>query len=123
MLDLTAEEGWKIDAEATNRLRAVYRDLGTSFFAGRPAHRNLELVYIRDRHNDQLHTVSLRIGRFLVEHQLERILKRLSKTGFLTEVETARIAAVAETSGGKNLYLLQELARQLPPRVESDGGP
>ena len=79
-----------------------------------PAFRNLELIYIRDRHSDRLHTVSLRFSRYLVEHSLGRILKRLSKSGLLTADETARLAAVAEASGGKNLYLMQELARQVP---------
>jgi len=114
VLDVTAGRGSEFDAEAIPNLRSTYRDLNSSFFAGEPAFHNLELVYIRDRHSDQLHTVSLRFGRYLVEHSLARILKRLSKGGFLTEEETARITAVAEASGGKNLYLLQELARQLP---------
>ena len=34
--------------------------------------------------------------------------------GLLTEEETAGISAVAKASGGRNLYVLQELARQLP---------
>ena len=89
-------------------------DLNDHFFAGEPAYRNLELIYLRDLHSDRLHTVSLRFGRYLVEYFLARILKRLSKGGFLTEEETARMSAVAEASDGKNLYLLQELARQLP---------
>lgn len=114
VLDLTARDGSRIAAGLIERLRTVYRDLNDSFFAGKPAHRNLELVYIRNRHSDQLHTVSLRVGRYLVEHQLERTLKRLSKAGFLNEEETANITAVAEASGGKNLYLLQELARRVP---------
>jgi hypothetical protein len=115
VLDLTAGEGTEVDGGAIDRLRIAYGDLGHSFFAGRQAHHNLELVYIRDRHSDRLHTVSLRLGRYLVEHQLERILKRLSKAGFLTDEETTRITAVADASGDRNLYLLQELARQLPP--------
>lgn len=114
VLDLTAKEPSRIGAGSIDRLRTVYGDLSNSFFAGIPAHRNLELVYIRDRHSDRLHTVSLRVGRYLVEHHLERILRRLSKAGFLTEEETARLTAVAEASGGKNLYLLQELARRVP---------
>jgi transglutaminase-like putative cysteine protease len=123
VLDLAARDGAEVDARAIDRMRTVYRDLSRSFFAGKPAHRNLELVYIRDRHSDQLQTVSLRVGRYLVEHQLGRILRRLAKAGLLTEEETARIAAVAEASGGRNLYLLQELARQLPPSTEGNGGP
>jgi transglutaminase-like putative cysteine protease len=119
VLDVTVAGGSDLDPEITSRLRAVYRDLNSHFFAGEPAFRNLELIYIRDRHSDRLHTVSLRFGRYLVEHSLARILKRLSKGGFLTVEETAMISAVAETSGGKNLYLLQELARQLPASASS----
>ncbi len=114
VLDVTAGNGSEFDAGMISRLRSVYQDLNNHFFAGEPAFRNLELIYIRDRHSDRLHTLSLRFGRYLVEHSLARILKRLTKGGLLTEEETARIAAIAEASGGKNLYLLQELARQLP---------
>ena len=105
----------KPDLETINRMRAAYTDLNGHFFGGVKAHHNLELIFSRDRHSDRLHTVCLRFGRYLVEHYLDRILKRLSKGGLLTEEETARISAVAEASGGKNLYVLQELARQLPP--------
>jgi len=118
VLDVTAGHGSEFDAEITSDLRSVYQDLNNPIFAGEPAYRNLELVYIRDRHSDRLHTVSLRFGHYLVEHSLARILKRLSKSGLLTEGETAKMAAVAEASGGKNLYLLQELARQVPISAE-----
>lgn len=114
VLDVTAGTNSKFNAETISSLRSVYQDLNDPFFAGEPAFRNLELIYIRDRHSDRLQTVSLRFGRYLIEHYLDRILKRLSKSGLLTEDETARMAAVAETSGGKNLYSLQELARQSP---------
>jgi len=114
VLDVTAGNGSEFDAEMISKLRSVYQDLNNYFFAGEPAFRNLELIYIRDRHSDRLHTLSLRFGRYLVEHSLARILKRLTKSGLLTVEETAKIAAIAEASGGKNLYLLQELARQLP---------
>ena len=104
----------KADLETIDRMRAAYKDLNGHFFAGLKAHYNLELVFSRDRHSDRLHTVSLRFGRYLVEHYLDRILKRLSKGGLLTEEETDRISTLAEASGGKNLYILQELARQVP---------
>jgi transglutaminase-like putative cysteine protease len=123
VLDLTDGDGSEVDNDAIDTLRTIYGGLSHSFFAGGSAHHNLELVYIRNRHSDRLHTVSLRIGRYLVEHHLDRILRRLSKAGLLTEEETARIAAVAEASGGRNLYLLQELAHQLPPSTEGNGGP
>jgi len=114
VLDVTASNGSEFDTETISGLRSAYQDLNNQFFAGVPAFRNLELIYIRDRHSDRLYTVSLRVGRYLVERSLPRILKRLSKGGFLTEEETARISTVADASGGRNLYLLQELARQLP---------
>lgn len=126
VLDLVAENTSslesKTDLETIDRMRAAYTDLNGLFFAGMKAHQNLELVFSRDRHSDRLHTVSLRFGRYLVEHYLDRILKRLSKGGLLTEEETARISAIAETSGGKNLYALQELARQLPARESFNPG-
>jgi transglutaminase-like putative cysteine protease len=118
VLDLTAGTSSEIDAESMTILRSGYHDLNNHFFAGEPAFHNLELIFIRDRHSDRLHTVSLRFGRYLVEHSLARILKRLEKGGFLTEEEKLRISKVAEASGGKNLYLLQELARQLPKSAE-----
>jgi hypothetical protein len=114
VLDVTAGTGSEFNAETISSLRSVYQDLNQLYFAGEPAFRNLELIYIRDRHSDRLQTVSLRFGRYLIEHYLDRILKRLKKGDLLTEEETARLAAVAEASGGKNLYLHQELARQLP---------
>lgn len=118
VLDLTTEIGSKIDEAAINELRAVYRSLSAAFFASKPAYHNLELVYLRDRHTDRLHTVTLRLGRYLLEHQLDRVLKRLSKANLLMAEESARIAEVADASGGRNLYLLQELARRLPSGVD-----
>jgi transglutaminase-like putative cysteine protease len=122
VLDLVAEKGSalesKVDLETIDRMRAAYTDLNNLFFGGIQAHHNLELIFSRGRHSDRLHTVSLRIGRYLVEHYLERILKRLTKADLLTEEETVRITAVAEASGGKNLYVLQELARQPPISAE-----
>ena len=118
VLDLEAEKSSalesKADLEAIDRMRAAYTDLNGLFFGGMQANYNLELVFSRDRHSDRLQTVSLRFGRYLIEHYLDRILKRLTKGGLLTVEETAGISAVAEASGGKNLYVLQELARQLP---------
>jgi len=105
----------KTEHETIDLLIRAYSDLDNVFFGGVSAHRNLELIYDRDRHTDRLHTVSLRFGRYLVEHYLERILKRLSKQGLLTETETAKLSEIAEASCGKNLYVLQELARQHAP--------
>jgi transglutaminase-like putative cysteine protease len=114
VFDLRAEGSAEIDDKSIRQLRAVYTDLQSTFFAGEAAHHNLELLYLRDRHSDKLQTVSLRVGRFLLEHQLARILRGLSRAGFLTEAETAGLLTVATTSGGKNLYLLQDLARTVP---------
>jgi transglutaminase-like putative cysteine protease len=114
VLDVTTGRGSDLDAGAISHLRSVYQDLSSSFFAGEPAYRNLELIYVRDPHSDRLYSVSLRIGAYLVQHSLDRVLKKLSRGGLLTEEETAKVSAVAEISGRKNLYLLQELARQLP---------
>ena len=119
VLELAASVGnaleSKTDLETIERLSRAYSDLNGLFFAGTPAHRNLELVYARDRHTDRLHSVSLRVGRYLVEHHLDRILKRLSNNRLLTEEETAELSEIAKASGGKNLYVLQELARQHEP--------
>jgi len=122
VLDLVAEKGSalesKPDLETIHRMRAAYTDLNDLFFGGMQAHHNLELIFSRDHHSDHLHTVRLRFGRYLVEHYLDHILKRLSMGGLLTEEETGRISAVAKASGGENLYVLQELARQLPKSAE-----
>jgi transglutaminase-like putative cysteine protease len=109
-LDILVSEGSDPDSEAISRLRSAYQDLSFRFFSGDPAYRNLELIYVRDRHSDQLQTVSLRVGRYLVENFLDRILKRLVKGGLLSEGESERLSAVSEASGGRNLYLIQELA-------------
>lgn len=106
----------ELDLRTIDRMKSVHTDLSSLFFGGEPAHHNLELVFVRDRHSDRLRTVELRFGRYLVEHHLERIIRRLERAELLTEEEAARISAVAEASGWRNLYLLQELARQLPPR-------
>jgi transglutaminase-like putative cysteine protease len=116
VLELTAPAGRALDSESDletiELMMRTYSDLDTLFFGGLPAHYGLELVFERDRHTDRLHTVSLRFGRYLVEHFLDRILTRLSKSGLLTEQETSSFSEVAKASDGKNLYVLQELARQ-----------
>jgi len=126
-LDLVAENGSglesKVDLETIDRMRAAYTDLNNLFFAGMKAHHNLELIFSRDRHSDRLETVTLRFGRYLIEHYLDRILKKLSRENLLTDEEIARISAVAEASGGKNLYVLQELARQVPAGDSSGNSP
>jgi transglutaminase-like putative cysteine protease len=109
-LDVSVSKGSGPDSEAISRLRSAYEDLSFRFFSGNPAYRNLELIYVRDRHTDQLRTVSLRVGRYLVENFLDRILKRLVKGGLLTEAESEKLSVVSEASGGRNLYLMQELA-------------
>jgi len=119
VLELAASIGDALESETDldtiKRLSRAYSDLNGLFFAGAPAHRNLELVYARDRHTDRLHSVSLIVGRYLVEHHLDRILKRLSNNRLLKKEETAELSEIAKASGGKNLYVLQELARQHEP--------
>lgn len=117
VLDLVAEEYSSLesdtDLEMIDHMRTAFDDLNKMFFLGAPAHYNLELLHLRDPHTDGLHTLSLRFGRYLVEHQLDRILKRLAKKKILTNEEVARITEVADISGGRNLYIVQELAREL----------
>lgn len=118
VLDLSA--GWgrglesKVDLESIDHIRAAYRAMNDVFFSGVRANFNLELVFIRDPHSDRLHTVTLRFGRYLIEHFLEHILATLKKHHLLTDEEVARMTEIATASGGKNLYILQELARRLP---------
>jgi len=118
VLDLMAEEYSTLesdtDLEMIAQMQRAFIDLNSLFFDGTPAHYNLELLHLRDPHTDGLHTLSLRFGRYLVEHQLDRILKRLARKKILTDEEVARITEVAEVSGGRNLYIVQELARELP---------
>jgi transglutaminase-like putative cysteine protease len=118
LLELVAGEGSALESahelDTIDQLRSAYNDINRVLFDGTPAHHNLELFYTRNRHSDRLTTVSLRIGRYLVEHFLKRILKQLSRSGVLTEQETARLSAVAEATEGRNLYILQELAGRLP---------
>ena len=119
VLELAAGVGRSLDSETDletiEHLSRAYSDLNDLFFAGAPAYRNLELVFDRDRHTDRLHTVRLRIGRYLLEHHLDRILKKLKKHRLLTEAEAAELSEISEVSGGRNLYVLQELARQHEP--------
>jgi transglutaminase-like putative cysteine protease len=113
-LDLTAGDGGENFENAIDALRSVYRDLSRVFFDSKPAYHNLELVFSRDRHSDELRAVSLRVGRYLVEHQLHRILKELVGADLVTEEEAAQLTTTAKASNGTNLYLMQELARQIP---------
>jgi transglutaminase-like putative cysteine protease len=122
VLDLVAENSSalesKADLETIDRMRAAHTDLNKLLFGGMQAHHNLELIFLRDHHSDRLQSVSLRCGRYLIEHYLDRVLKRLTKADLLTEEEMDGITAVADASGGKNLYLLQELARKLAISAE-----
>lgn len=121
VLELSARAGSEVDLEAIDSLRTVYDDLNKKFFAAKPAYHNLALVYSRNQHSDRLFAISLQIGRYLVEHQLEPILKNIVKAGLLTEKETAILSAVAEVSNGRNVYLLQELARRIPTSKTTEG--
>jgi hypothetical protein len=116
VLEIAAAQGNALesasDSEIMDQLSQAYTDLNDLYFAGNAAYRNLEILYHRDRHTDRLHTVSLHFGRYALEHLLDRILKRLSQHDLLSEAEVARLNEIAQASGGKNLYVLQELARQ-----------
>jgi transglutaminase-like putative cysteine protease len=124
VLDLMAEEYSTLESdtnlEMIDRMRTAFEELNNLFFAGIPAHHNLEFLYFRDLHTDRLHTISVRFGRYLVEYHLGRILKTLAKKMVLTDEEVARIAEVAEVSGGRNLYVVQELAREIPSSTDID---
>ena len=122
VLEVVADDGAALESasalEAVSHFRDAYEDLNARYFPSTPAHANLELVFIRDRHSDRLHTVSLRIGRYLVEHFLARVLSILVKHGLLTTGDTAPILEIAELCDGKNLYFLQELARLHLPTTD-----
>ena len=121
VLELAAVDGSALDGETdlelVSRLRKTYVELNSVFFAGVPARANLELVFSRNRNSDDLESVSLRFGRFVVENFLDRILSRLKKQGFLTDDEVTKLTETWEVSGRMNLYALQELARR---RLEPD---
>lgn len=115
VLELAARDGrglrGDVAQEMVDRMRSVYGDLNGAFFGGVPARRSLELLYVRDPHTDALRAVTLRFGAFLVERQGRRILSRLQSAGLIPEAEHEHLKSLLEVSGGRNLYVLQELAR------------
>jgi hypothetical protein len=97
--------------ESIDSMREAYARIVASLFGGREARSNVELVFDRDRHSDRLGAVTLRLGRALLESQLDRVVRILVGHGLLTKEEAHALRELSEASGGRNLYVLQELAR------------
>jgi hypothetical protein len=102
------------DSEQTviDALRASYHHLDWLLFRGLPAHHCLELAYSRDPHSDRLQRVRLSFNRYLVQCHLRPILRRMHRQELWTDEEAALVETLHRTSGGTNLYYLQELARR-----------
>jgi hypothetical protein len=100
------------EREVIEALRASYGQLDWLLFHGLPAHHCLELAYARDPHSDHLQRVRLSFNRYLVQCHLRPILKRMRKQGLWTDQEAGLVENLHRTSGGTNLYYLQELARR-----------
>ena len=100
------------EREILEALRASYLHLGWLLFHGLPAYHCLELAYTRDPHSDHLERVRLVFNRYLIQAHLRPIRKRLRKEGVWSDEEAALVENLHRTSGGTNLYFLQELARQ-----------
>jgi transglutaminase-like putative cysteine protease len=107
-LDL-GDEG---EREVIDALRASYGQLDWLLFHGLPAHHCLELAYSRDPHSDHLHRVRLSFNRYVIQSHMGPILKRMRKEGLWTDHEADLVEHLHRTSGGTNLYYLQELARR-----------
>jgi transglutaminase-like putative cysteine protease len=100
------------EREVIEALRASYGHLDWLLFHGLPAHHCLELAYSRDPHSDHLQRVRLSFNRYLVRSHLRPIVKRMRKQGLWTDQEADLVDNLHRTSGGTNLYYLQELARR-----------
>jgi len=117
------------DQRMVQLLRKAYQDLKQKLFGGVEARYCLELSYARDRFTDRLQRVQLAFSRYLGEQHLEAVVGVLLETGLLLPADAARITALYETCGGRNVYYLQELARRkaregqlrLPPAHSPDG--
>lgn len=92
-------------------LRTTFEQLNRLFFEGEASHHILELTFSRDPHSDRLQAVRLQFGRYLVENHFDPVVRRMSHEGLLTEDAADLLKSVHTTSGGMNLYFLQELAR------------
>jgi hypothetical protein len=111
-LDLDSSQ----DQQVVALLRQAYQNLKQVPFEGSEARHSLEFAYFRDRYSDRLQRVRLRVCRYLVEQHLRPIVESFRKTGLLVEPEAGRILALHQVASGRNLYFLQELARQQPER-------
>ncbi len=100
------------ELEVIRGLRASYAQLDWLLFQGLPAHHCLELAYSRDPYSDHLRRVRLTFNRYLTQSHLRPILKRMRKEGLWTDQDAALVDSLHRTSGGTNLYFLQELARR-----------
>jgi transglutaminase-like putative cysteine protease len=100
------------ELEVIEALRASYEQLDWLLFHGLPAHHCLELAYSRDTHSDRLRRVRMTFNRYLTECHLRPLLKRMLKEGLWTDQDAALVDSLHRTSGGTNLYFLQELARR-----------
>ena len=100
------------EREVIEALRASYLHLGWLLFNGLPAYHCLELAYTRDPHSDRLERVRLVFNRYLVQSHIRPILKRMRREGLWSDEEAALVDGLHRTSGGANLYYLQELARR-----------
>jgi len=104
--------GTEAEQEVIEALRASYQHLDWLLFHGLPAHHCLGLTYSRDPHSDQLERVRLVFSRYLIQSHLRPILKRMRKERLWSDREAALLDGLHHTSGGTNLYFLQELARR-----------
>ena len=100
------------ELEVIEALRASYLHLDWLLFHGLPAHHCLELAYSRDPHSDHLQRVRLSFNRYVIQSHMGPILKRMRKEGLWTDQVAALVDGLHRTSGGTNLYFLQELARR-----------
>jgi len=105
--DLHGESEQKVIEE----MRSAHEQLGWLLFDGIPAHYCLDLTYSRDPRTDRLQRVTMSFGRYLIENYLGVITRRLRKEGLLSEGDAILLAALHKSSGGANLYYLQERAR------------
>lgn len=103
------------DLQTVGLLREAYQNLKQAPFEGSEARYCLELSYFRDRYSDRLQRVRLRVSRYLVENQMRTIVNSFKKANLLAEEEAQKVIQLHQTSAGKNLYYLQELARRLGP--------
>ena len=96
--------------QVINSMRSAYEQLNWLLFDSVPAHHSLDLTYSRDPRTDRLQAVRLAFGRYLFENYLGAIAGRLRKEGLMTESDSVLLETLHDSSGGANLYYLQERA-------------